>query len=189
MRLNTPCDAIGFDAQDILGKQIKLSDYVNKSVILCFFRDTARPLRNRRVFELTRNYKAWSKVGVEVIVVFSNSNAEVKAFFEKHPRPFPVIADPDLNIYSKYGLERVFMNSLRSNIFKIPAWLNLLFRGNKAKYNPAGRIMPADFLINFEGSVVQSWYGEHELDHIPFKYIERFVMAMRVELRKKVISA
>jgi len=36
--------------------------------------------------------------------------------------------------------------------------------------------------------IVESWYGNNELDHIPLERLERFVMAMRVEMRKKVLQ-
>ena len=189
MRLTAPCKAIEFDAQSVNGEFVKLSDYRGKAILLCFFRDTARPLRNRRVFELTRNYKAWRKVGVEVIVVFNESKHEVNKFFAKHPRPFPVIADPELELYRKYGIERVVGHSMVSPLLKLPAFMYKLFRGRLARFNPFGRIMPADFLINFDGIIVDTWYGKNELDHMPFERLERFVMAMRVEMRKKVMSA
>jgi len=48
--------------------------------------------------------------------------------------------------------------------------------------------MPAEFLINFDDVIVDSWYGSNELDHIPLERLERFVMAMRVEMRKKVFQ-
>jgi len=188
MRLKLPCAAIEFTTQTIYQEPISFSDYDKKAVILCFFRDTARPLQNKRVFELTRNYKAWRKVGVEVIVVFSESERDVKKFFEKHRRPFPVIADPELTLYRKYGVERVVGESTVSPLLKLPGFIHKLFRGNRAKYNPLGRIMPADFLINLDGQIVDSWYGKNELDHIPFERLERFVMAMRVEMRKKVMN-
>ena len=188
MRLSTPCDAIEFATQDIYGNPISLSRYKNKAVVLCFFRDVARPLRNKRVFELTRNYKAWQKVGVEVVVVFSQQQKDVLAFFSKHRRPFPVIADSELELYSKYGVERVIGKSTTSPLLKLPKILDKVFRGNLARLNPVGRIMPAEFLINFDGVIVESWYGHNELDHIPFKHLERFVMAMRVEMRKRVLG-
>lgn len=187
MRLQPPCDAVDFSTEDIYGKTVSLNDYRNKAVILCFFRDTARPLRNRRVFELTRNYKAWKKAGVEVIVVFSETKQDVQAFFKKHRRPFPVIADPDLDLYSKYGVERVIGRSTKSPILKFPRFLDRFFRGELARLNPVGRIMPAEFLINLDRVVVDSWHGQSELDHIPFERLVKFVMAMRVEMRRKVM--
>jgi len=188
MRLSPPCDAIEFTTHDIYGKPISLANYKNKSIVLCFFRDVARPLRNKRVFELTRNYKAWKKIGVEVVVVFSGTQKDVLTFFSKHPRPFPVIADPDLELYSKYGVERVIGKSTTSPLLKFPKVLDKLFRGNLARLNPVGRIMPAEFLINFDGVIVESWYGKNELDHIPLEILQKFVMAMRVEMRKKVLQ-
>ena len=188
MRLSIPCDAIDFDTEDIYGNPVSLKDYKNKGVILCFFRDVARPLHNKRVFELTRNYKAWKKTGVEVIIVFSEQKKEVLSFFKKHPRPFPVIADPELELYRKYGIERMIGKSTKAPVTKLPPAVDKIFRGKLARLNPAGRIMPADFLINLDGVIVESWHGCNELDHIPYERLERFVMAMRVEMRIKVLN-
>ena len=188
MRLVSPCKAIEFEAQTVNGEPIKFSDYKGKALVLCFFRDTARPIRNRRVFELTRNYKSWQKNGIEVVVVFNESPEKVKQFFSKHPRPFPVVADPDLELYKKYGVERVIGDKKVSPLLKIPYFLNKLFRGKLAKFNPVGRIMPADFLIDMDGMVVDCWYGKNELDHIPFDRLEIFVMAMRVAIRRKILA-
>lgn len=188
MRLQTPCPAIEFDAQTIHGKPIKLSDYKGKALILSFFRDTARPLRNRRVFELTRNYKLWKKNGIEVVVIFAESHNEVRDFFSKHTRPFPVVADPELKLYEKYGLERMIGDSKISPLLKSPTFFDKMFKGERARLNPGGRIMPADFLIDVEGNIVDSWYGKNELDHMPLERLEIFVMAMRVAMGKKMLA-
>jgi len=188
MKKRPPYPAEDFVAEDIYGKSVSFGDYKNKALILCFFRDVARPNRNKRVFELTRNYKAWLKIGVEIVVVFSEKPEQVRSFFSQHPRPFKVIADPQLKLYKKYGVERMIGDSKSVVIKKSHRIIDRLFRGKRAKFNPIGRIMPAEFLINFDGVVVDTWHGRDELDHIPIDRLERFVMSMRVEMRKRVLS-
>jgi len=187
--LTPPVDAINFAVNDINGNMVNLSDYQGKGVLLCFFRDTTRPSRNQRLLELTRKYKEWNKIGVEVIVVFNESNATLKTFFEAKPRPFPVIADPKLILYRKYGVQRLIGKGVVAPTLPSPSWINRLFRGSFAWLNPTGRIMPADFLINTEGKVIGSWYGKSEHDHIPYERLETFAIATRIAIRKVEISA
>jgi len=182
--LKPPFNAINFQANDINGNNVKLSNFKGKGVILCFFRDTARPSRNQRLLELTRKYKEWSKIGVEVIVVFNETNATLKTFFEAKPRPFPVIADPNLKLYQKYGVQRLIGKGVVAPTLPTPNWINKLFRGSFAWLNPTGRIMPADFLINTEGKIISSWYGKSEHDHIPNDHLETFAIATRIAIRK-----
>ena len=180
--------AMDFEVSDIYGKTIKLSDFSGRAVILCFFRDTTRPSRNSRILELTRHYQEWSDVGVEIIVVFNDSRSQLKRFFEKRPRPFTVIADPKLELYDLYGVQRIVGKDLvaptslgeKSGISKI-------FKGGWAWLSPVGRLMPAEFLISPNGMIAHSWQGRSESDHIPFDRLETFVMSVRVAMRKKAL--
>ena len=183
--LRPPFDAIDFEADDINGNRIKLSDYKGRGVLLCFLRNTDRPLRNQRLLELTRKYKEWSKIGVEVIVIFNEANATLRTLLEAKPRPFPVIADPKLKLHREYGVQRLIGKGVVAPTnLPSPGWLNRLFRGNFAWLNPTGRIMPADFLINTEGKIISSWYGQSEHDYIPNERLETFAIATRIAVRK-----
>jgi len=175
---------VNFQTNDIHGKKVKLSNFKGKGVLLCFFSDTARPLRDQRLLELTRKYKEWNKIGVEVIVVFNESNSTLRTFFESKPRPFPVIADPKLNLYRRYGVQRLIGKGVTAPTLPSPKWLNRVFKSSLAWLNPAGRIMPADFLINTEGKIISSWYGKSEHDHIPNERLETFAIATRIAIRK-----
>lgn len=184
-----PCSAIDFSANDINGKHIQLSRYKGKGVLLCFFRDTARPSRNQRIFELTRHYREWKKIGIQVIVVFNEKETTLKTFFGSKPRPFPVIADPKLTLYKLYGVKRLIGRDITAPKLNAPRWLNTLFRGKLAWLNPAGRIMPADFLINPDGIITTVWHGTNEHDHIPLERLETFAIATRIAIRKKMTTS
>ena len=183
-----PYSAIDFQTNDINGKKIRLSHFKKKGVILCFFRGTARPSRNQRILELTRLHKEWSKIGLEVIVVFNQSSSSLRTYFETRPRPFPVIADPKLTLFKKYGVRRVIGKQITAPTLTSPSWINRLFRGSIAWLNPTGRIMPSNFLIDIDNNVVTEWHGNNEHDHIPLEQLETFAIATRVAIRKQEAS-
>ena len=87
MRLKAPCKAVDFEAYDINGKLFRLS--ANKKVIiLSFFRDAACPFCNVRVYEYTKRYEEWAKLGIEVVAVFTSPPREVKKIRSQKPSPF-----------------------------------------------------------------------------------------------------
>jgi len=178
--------AANFETTDIYGNEIKLNDFYGKAVILCFFRDTARPSRNSRVFELTRHYQEWRDAGVEIIVVFNETNTQLRRFFEKKPRPFTVIADPKLELYQKYGVKRIVGKDLVAPVeLGKGGWFSKIFKGRWAWLSPVGRLMPAEFLICPNGGISHTWQGRFESDHIPLERLETFVMSIRVFMRKQ----
>ena len=189
MTLNKPLNkAFDFDVKDIYGKTVKLSStFKGKAVILCFFRDTERPSRNSRIFELTRFCEEWRGAGVEIVVVFNEASTKLKRYFEKRPRPFRVIGDPKLQLYREYGVQRVIGKDLVTKN-KSTGWLYRLFKGRWAWLSPVGREMPAEFLINPNGFIKHSWQGRSESDHMPLDQLETFVMSIRVAMRKKELA-
>ena len=186
--IKPPCQAIDFVTKDIYGKTIDLERYSGKGVLLCFFRNTDRPLRNHRLLELTRKYKEWKKIGVEVIVVFNENSAVLRKRFESKPRPFPVIADPNLYLYQKYGVQRIIGKDIVTPTVPSPTWVKKIFRGPLERFKPNGRIMPADFLINTQGKIIGAWYGKSETDHIPNDRLETFAIATRIAIRKRELN-
>ena len=120
MRLTPPCPSIDFSTQDIYGKPITPNEYKGKKVMLAFFRDAACPFCNFRVYELTQQYKTWKDKNIEVIAVFSSPADEVRRYVAKHPRPFRMVSDTDLNLYNQYGVEHSATALFKALFFKLP---------------------------------------------------------------------
>ncbi len=175
MRLNKSNQAIEFEAQDINGNTIRLSDFLGKPVVLSFFRDASCPFCNMRVFEYTKKFDKWRKQGIEVITVFTSDNEKIQRFVQKNPRPFFTIGDPDLRIYQQYGVDQSVSGLLKALLFKAPRIISGFYRGAKADVkNPNAKVMPADFIISPSGRVLHAWYGRNASDHIPMRMLERF---------------
>jgi len=178
------CDAIDFSVNDIYGNKVQLKDYLGRGLLLCFFDDATRPLRNQRLLELTRRYKEWNKLGIDIVVVFNENEQTLKNTFDKKPRPFHVIADPKLKLYKQYRVKRRLGKGVITPINSSPSFFNTIFKGSFAWLNPVGRIMPANFLINTENKIINYYYGNHRDDHIAMDQLETFSIATRVAIAK-----
>jgi peroxiredoxin len=177
MRLKAPSPSIDFSTQDIHGTPFRLSDYLGQRVVLSFFRDAACPFCNFRVYELTHQYKAWKEKGLKVIVVFSDTRKKVAAHVAKHPRPFVMLADPSLALYSRYGVEQSALALFKALVFRLPRIIKGILTGGRPSNNPHIKLVPADFLIDEHGLIQEIWYGRDTSDHIPLERITACIEA------------
>lgn len=60
-------------------------------------------------------------------------------------------------------------------MFKIPCIVKGFQTGGRPSKNPHVKIVPADFLLDEKGNVVDLWYGRDTSDHIPIERIYDFV--------------
>jgi len=175
MKLEAPCESIDFLANDIYGESISLKEFYGKKVLLAFFRDAACPFCNLRLYELTNQYRRFKDNNVEIIAVFSSPADVVRHFVAKHPRPFRIISDPDLTLYNKYQVQHSTSALFKALFFKLPRIVRGMVKGGRPKPNPHVRLVPADFLINEQGEIVDTWYGRDTSDHMPMKDVLAFV--------------
>jgi thioredoxin-dependent peroxiredoxin len=177
MRLSTPNRSLNFSTKDIYGNPFRLSDLRGKRVMLSFFRDAACPFCHLRVYELTHNYQHWRDQNLEVIAVFSDTSEQVRRFVARHPRPFPMLADPHLQLYNHYGVEHSGVALLKAMLFKLPRIIKGFFYGAKPSNNPHVKLVPADFLFTEDGTLERAWYGRNTSDHIPLDEVQAFIDA------------
>ena len=110
-----------------------------------------------------------------MVVVFSSTVEEVRQHIARYPRPFRVIADPDLALYNQYGVEHSSSALLKALLFKLPRIVKGFQTGGRPQKNSHVNLVPADFLLDEKGSVVDLWYGRDTADHIPIERIHNFV--------------
>ncbi len=177
MRLSTPEVAPLFQLKDSKGNIIRITP--GQRTLLAFFRDTNCPFCNFRIFQLTQRYKELSTAGLEVIAFFSSSEEAVQHFVKSRSRPFAVVADPENIAYRAYGIERSFPRAAYGVLKRFRMWILgfgiLGFKGAINNLRNPSDIMPADFLIDEQGYIVEAYYGEDAGDHIPFERIEQFL--------------
>lgn len=93
-----------FTGKDQDGKQITLSSYKGKKVILYFYPKDQTPGCTQEACNLRDNIGVLSEEGYEVLGVSTDDVASHKEFQEKYNLPFSLIADVDKSINQKYGV-------------------------------------------------------------------------------------
>ncbi|HNW56332.1 MAG TPA: thioredoxin-dependent thiol peroxidase [Bacteroidales bacterium] len=93
-----------FEGIDQNGKEIKLTDFAGKKIVLYFYPKDNTPGCTAEACNLRDNYEALLKKGFAVIGVSPDSEKSHHGFAEKHKLPFPIISDTSKKILNDYGV-------------------------------------------------------------------------------------
>ena len=91
-----------FTLQDQTGKEVSLSDFLGKRVVLYFYPKDNTPGCTRQACAFAGLYHEFEKRGVQVIGISKDSVASHVNFAEKHGLPFLLLSDPGLNAIQSY---------------------------------------------------------------------------------------
>src|SRR5262245_18619131 len=89
-----------FQAVDLFGNAVDLAAYRGKPLLLSFFRNAACALCNLRVHNLIERYATYQRAGLEMMAIFESPAASMLQYVGKQDAPFPIIADPDAQLYT-----------------------------------------------------------------------------------------
>eukprot|EP00566_Odontella_aurita_P022021 CAMPEP_0113557570 /NCGR_PEP_ID=MMETSP0015_2-20120614/17864_1 /TAXON_ID=2838 /ORGANISM="Odontella" /LENGTH=235 /DNA_ID=CAMNT_0000459009 /DNA_START=84 /DNA_END=791 /DNA_ORIENTATION=- /assembly_acc=CAM_ASM_000160 len=186
--------APNFTTRTVDGKPFSLSDCGGKKVMLCFHRFAACPFCNLAIHQLIGRYKklAWAS-RLEVISVFQSPGRNV----EKHilgetsasDYPFTLLSDTEHELYDMYNVQSAsVLGSLCYDIM----WATVSRREmrdvrefrkkisdedyDEMKQEGCTRLLPANFLIDEDGRVVDCFRARNIKDHIPLERVELFLL-------------
>ncbi len=103
--------APNFTGKNQDGKEITLSDYLGKKVILYFYPKDNTPGCTAESCNLNDNYSDLTEKGFEVIGVSPDSEASHQKFIAKFGFKFDLIADTEhqiLELYNAWGLKKMY---------------------------------------------------------------------------------
>lgn len=103
IQLKEGMKAPGFEGIDQNGKDIKLSDFTGKKVVLYFYPKDNTPGCTAEACNLRDNYDSFLKKGFAVIGVSPDNEKSHKGFAGKYSLPFPLIVDTSKKILNDYG--------------------------------------------------------------------------------------
>ena len=103
MALNIGDKAPDFKSKDQDGKEVTLSDFAGKKVVLYFYPKDMTPGCTAEACDLRDNYKVLQKQGYEVFGVSTDDEKRHRIFIEKEKLPFRLLADTDKSVHYKYG--------------------------------------------------------------------------------------
>ena len=96
--------APAFTSKDQNGKDISLSDYKGKKVILYFYPEDDTPTCTTEACNLRDNFSELTKKGMVVLGVSPDDILKHKKFEQKFNLPFTLVADPNKSIINKFGV-------------------------------------------------------------------------------------
>ena len=86
------------------GKEVKLSDFKGKKLVLFFYPKASTPGCTTEAKNLRDNYDLLKEKGFEVLGVSADSPKRQKNFKVKNDLPFDLIADEDKKVINAYGV-------------------------------------------------------------------------------------
>lgn len=93
-----------FKSKDQNGKDISLSDYKGKKIVLYFYPEDDTPTCTVQACNLRDNYGLLKKSGFVVLGISPDDEKKHKKFEGKYNLPFLLIADSNHNLIDKYGV-------------------------------------------------------------------------------------
>jgi thioredoxin-dependent peroxiredoxin len=103
MALTVGIKAPNFKTKDQDGKEVSLSDFNGKKVVLYFYPKDMTPGCTAEACSLRDNYKALQKAGYEILGISSDDERMHKKFIAKEKLPFRLLADVDKSVHHQYG--------------------------------------------------------------------------------------
>ena len=104
MLLEAGTKAPDFTLQDKDGKEVSLSDFVGKKVVLYFYPKDNTPGCTRQACAFAGAYEQFNDQNVVVIGISKDSVASHFKFAQKYELPFILLADPQLQAIESYGV-------------------------------------------------------------------------------------
>ena len=100
---------IGDKAPEVLGvdengKEVRLSDYKGKKVVLYFYPKDNTPGCTTEACNLRDNIDALHEAGYEVIGASIQDEKSHQKFIEKHELPFHLVADTEMKLVQEFGV-------------------------------------------------------------------------------------
>jgi len=109
-----------FTALDQNGKEVKLTDYKGKKLILYFYPKDNTPTCTTEACNFRDNHEALTKKGYEVIGVSPDSQKKHQNFIAKQNLPFSLISDTDKAVINAYGVwgPKKFMGKISDSVHR-----------------------------------------------------------------------
>ena len=92
-----------FELLDKDGKEVRLSDFLGKKVVLYFYPRDNTPGCTRQACAFAENYEEFKNLDVAVIGISKDSAASHIKFAEKYDLPFILLSDPEHRVIEAFG--------------------------------------------------------------------------------------
>ena len=102
--LSAGTKAPDFSLKDQFGKDVSLTDFLGKKVVLYFYSRDNTPGCSRQACTFAGAYEEFKTLDAVIIGVSKDSAASHQKFAEKYGLPFVLLSDPELTAIQAYGV-------------------------------------------------------------------------------------
>jgi peroxiredoxin Q/BCP len=168
-----------FKLKDVYGREIDLSTYGDKKVLIGFFRHAGCPFCNLRVHTLSKAHEDLKAKGLEMIFFFESKDQVIlRSSFHRGVSPIPIISDPEKKWYDIYGLESSGVKSAISHVTSlVPTAIKAKSLGLPVHAMADGesiKTMPAEFVLDKGLLIKRVHYSERLNDRMDIEDIKAF---------------
>lgn len=176
MRLKEGGTAPGFRIKDINEIVFDTDARRERTLMLSFFRYASCPLCNMRVHQLIEKHEVLQDK-LDIVMVFQSPKEKIEKYVGRQDIPYRILPDPDRRLYKLYKVEASWMGFLKAWTLKLKNVFSAIYKYHYLPGSVEGEIhrVPADFIIDKEGTIVRAFYGKDIGDHLPFDEIKRMV--------------
>jgi len=109
-----------FSLMNESGQEFRLSDYIGKTVLLYYYPKDDTPGCTKEACNFRDDYSEYDKAGVTILGISPDTSKSHAKFKAKYELPFTLLADPDHQIASAYGVwgRRKFMGKEYDGILR-----------------------------------------------------------------------
>jgi peroxiredoxin Q/BCP len=144
MELKTGDKAPDFSLQDCKGKNVSLSAFKGKWVIIYFYPKDNTPGCTIEAKEFSDSIEDFSKLGTDILGISADTQESHVKFTDKYGLKIKLLSDPEKKVLTAYG-----------------AW------GIKKMYGKEyWGIVRSTFLVNPKGEIARAWYNVKVKGHV-----------------------
>ena len=167
-----------FRLQSITGENFELKSIKRKRCLLSFYRFASCPFCNLRIHELEQRYDEFGDNFI-IIAIFDASLENLTKQSNRHHAPFPILADENGLVYQQYCIRRSVLGMFKGMFGRLPLLLYAMLMKGYVPLQIKGNIttMPVDFLIDENGIINRTYYGQDAGDHLSLGKIKKFALA------------
>lgn len=141
--------------------------------LVAFFRFATCPFCNLRLNALL-NLHPKLPPNFQIIAIFESPLEYLAEYAPARQSTIPILANPDCDVYDRFGVERSVAGMMKGMATRIPTLLKGVSQGHIPTTTKGLTRMPAEFLVLPDHSLAHVHYGADEGDHLPLETILSF---------------
>ncbi|MEV6828890.1 thioredoxin-dependent thiol peroxidase [Amycolatopsis sp. NPDC051102] len=143
-RLSPGDEAPDFTLPDSTGKEVSLSDFRGRSVVVYFYPAASTPGCTKQACDFRDNLAELNGAGYQVVGISPDTQAKLAKFADTEELTFPLLGDPEKSVIEAWGAY-----------------------GEKKNYGKTYLgVIRSTFVVDPEGKIANAWYNVRATGHV-----------------------